>query len=475
MSAEEAQVQAQVNISIKDDAIAYDAEPILHGWYAYQKLNPTENISPQVITDSGGETHTYLTTAEAVFNSGESVLEGVLTPAASGTAGSYTWFVNSFASWIRNITSNPIAGSGEMDKLESVHHFYKLALGYLSSMEEYKTHDLMNVFAPSNQPVTANKHINGFNAAIPFDEPQHLIAGTSINTVGSPTIYYRIPLSMFKGLWISTLKDQYFAQSIQIQFLYEMVSKWLFTSTSPNNPTAGAGNFNATCTNAMVLQLAVQQDEDIKKMVKEEFRAGKQLLFTSVKRMINQPMAAGAGNFTYNMTRTNGIRALRIFNGYFPQVESGVTSSLLDNNNWANGVANANRVTQIRTQFDDEYLQTTAMNSGGYQGVVGIIPTFQLDDYSRLQRRLRGSVIQNALQYYREYLWADDFTAVSSRKHAEEDIPVNNKIEGRALDDKPMHTYNHESVLNLASNVQSYLQSLRVLTVQADVGQVSVS
>lgn len=451
----------------------YDDVVQLHGRYVFTQLTCNEGFTQ--VVPAAGQTLTFIVPGTQVVNLSKSYLEMVLTVDSQANA-TYPWMQAGAISFLRQLTFQPL--SGKQLIIDQYHHYSKMSLPYLLPFDDFMTLDNANLFFPSRAAQTANKQpSNGFNAAMANTEPQYAIClsnGVASNGANGPWSYsMKIPFSLFAGTILAQNRDHCFGENIQIIMTLEDPTKWLWSSTSANDPSAGALNFTVS-TNLKLqniyVQLAVESDQVIAQRIKSMHATGYTTYIPSVNKVYQQSMAASQSQnvIVNNLNSSYGERMLRIFHSVFNGTEAKNTS--LDNvNAGASPVVDstANRVIQLQTLLDNiprqqKYISASPQAqffAGAYNlGTIGGNQDFMVN-----RPFTATSVIQCSGQLGLDWTFVDDFSSPDPRikkyvdsGHIRDGIPL---FDGD-------HTWQFQSTTsNTAFNHYTFVQTQRKMII----------
>jgi hypothetical protein len=222
-----------------------------------------------------------------------------------------------------------------------------------------------------------------------------------------------LPLSAFKGTIFAMDKDLCFGDDMYLTVNFAPSSRAGFTTTLPTDPLVGMSTVFATqpTISNLFLNLATQEDPDVKAYVLGMFDAGKlECIFPYVHTARTPGTAAGGQqSVTVNYPANLGKTMKRIVHTCFNSTEAG-------GKQYDHGNMNGSKVISYRTSLDTSPLQDNIISC--------LQPT--CDDFRENRQYLKGSALENSAIYYYNWCHIDSW----SNPLRDSTVPVENIMEG---------------------------------------------
>lgn len=462
-------------------AVDYYQEPVLSGKYEHKQVPLAEN---QVnINISAGQTMTFLLPGNQVYNLEKSYIEMQLTVDPQG-ANRFIWMMAGAIPFWRTLSIQPESGNSLY--IDMLHHFSKLSLPYLTPYSKFVELDNSNIFFPSRVLPNANLlPASGNPAAIPYTDIQSAINLDNNSSNVAVGYVIRIPFHLFPGTFLSTKQDLKTGMDVQIQFTLEDPNRWLWSSLSSTNPASTPLALTVTTNlrfNSVYLQLAVQQDADVRKYVESTYLKGYKMFIPSVSKVMQVSLSGTAQSLTSpSISSAYGRKLQRIFTGCFNGTEN-INTSLDNANNPTVPFANAstNRILTYQTQWDNVNLQQKYIYASPFQqsataATVATLPALATtgipDDWSRYYKYFEGSVYQSSFMLGQNYVVIDDFTEPETR--TKKNLENEDRLSGTDIS-----IGNHTWIMNNTTSSATYnwyvfIQTWKLLTVAPGVMSIS--
>lgn len=446
--------------------IDYDDEKCIYGEYEHRQVTNAEalgNFQP-----NSGQTMTFQILGSNVCNLNKSYLEFELSVDAQG-ANTYLWMMAGCIPMFRAIAFMPVGG--QQQYIDMYHHYSKMTLPYLLSYEEMIALDSSSIFCANKDgvfnPLPASDTSPSENVEI-----QYAFSLDSSTPNTASTYVFRIPFKLFAGTILAENRDHCFGQAVNIQFTFEDVNKWIWTSDTAADPTHNAAALTVK-TNFSIrnpyLWLAVEQRPELVRKVIEMANQGYRCKVPCITKLYQQSISGTAQTINApTITRGYGEKLLRIFTSAFAGTEN-LNTSLDNANNTINLTSVAtNRVITFQTLMDSNVRQQNYIYASpsvlerantSYDKTVQGSP----DDWYRYHEYLETSCLTNQYCLGLNWVFVDEWTHVESRlrKYAAD----GHKDEGLNLS-LGDHTWQFLSTNASATyNWYVYIQCLKTMTI----------
>lgn len=455
---------------------------VIYSDYLHSQIPCQESLVNIPITS--GQTLTFAIPGTNVFNLAESFFEFSLQVPAqvSSVSPKFVWLMAGCIPFFRSVQFQPVNGQNLIT--DFYHHFSKMSLPYLTSLEELQSMDNQNMFFPSRTLKSNNLlPANGSPASTDYLEMQYAIQISGgkdcVPVDGACQWNVKLPLSLFAGTILAEKRDICFGQQVNIQLQLEDYNKWIWMNGSPINPaaapvialtdvTAGAG-FQIQ---NMYLNLAVQQKPVLIEDALNEYKNGFIRHVTSAQKLYQLPITGAAQNInTPLINRGYGKYLKRIYVSPFAQVEN--LNASLDNCNqsYAAGPLTSvqnSRVITFQTMVNARQRQQRYIYASPIiQGINGGVATVgNAGDWARYHKFLSGSCYITSATLGLNWTFVDDFTQWCPRAYKSQD-PIANRIEGLDLQlgDISYQFLSTNPSGNATYNWYIYVETLRELKV----------
>lgn len=425
---------------MEDNSVNYDEQPIsVFGEYIHQQRTCNESITGYTDIGTGGQTMTFTLLGNTVTNLSECYLEFDISQTACG-AGTYPWLMGASIPFFKSVNIQPSSGSNV--NINNFHHYTKMVLPYLTPLDEFQSYDSSNMFFPCRTTTNLNKlPANGFDGAIPYLEPQYAICINPNNTNTAATYHVRLPFSlMFKGSFLSLNKSIKIGMDVQIQFVWEDKSRWIWAGTSNTSPNTGAVAVTAagasnTTISGLYVQMAVEQNLSNIMKANAMYEKGYEIYVDMPWNLVTQSISAST---TQNINPPPigpafGVRIKTVFAAPFNATET-LNTSLDHCNQTASPVVDqsTNKVIKYQTMIDGMprqpiYINASPLPQGGnYTITNNSLGGSGSTDWDRYRRKFLGSCVYTSGFLGLNYVIIDDYTAWASReqKHITYDNPI---------------------------------------------------
>ena len=239
---------------------------------------------------------------------------------------------------------------------------------------------------------TITQVINSLNDT----EPQYSCAGIlgAGTQEGKTIINVALPLSEFKGTYLSLPQDSYFPEVMELKLIWAQTTKLGFVA--PLTGATGANNLALPLIENLYFYDAIEVDQDICKQLMAKVSSGMSQVIPYVYTHREAFTSVSSFNQNRKYSGAQGQRLLRVLHCNVHQTESGATFGMLDNNTEANG--NGAEIISFNTNLDSLRLQEIDVRSGQHG-----------EDYALMKHQIDGSCVQNRSVYNHLRIWSDSF------------------------------------------------------------------
>jgi len=246
---------------------------------------------------------------------------------------------------------------------------------------------------------------------------------------GAATVISRsIPLSAFTHTALAMDRDMMFGEDLVLRIRVSGHEKVAYVSdTAAHASAAAAGGGAATITAVagakmtnICMRLAVQVDPAVEAHVRAKFDSGKMTFIFPYQYAWKVVGQAGHVAFQHNLTNQYGKKLKRFLVTAFNTAEQ--FSTAFDSNN-----LNAAKIDLYRTAMDSQPLQDEQISCKQPSTATGP----GMDDFRENRHLLKGSVLDNSMTYYLNWLHVDSFS--NPKREASVLVPESNLLEGLDL------------------------------------------
>jgi hypothetical protein len=445
----------------------------------------------QIIQQTGGQTinggltlnggqETIFELPPKVYNFAQSILRYKITPTAGG-ASNYNNVWNDCVPELRIVQLYTRSGLYLCD-IQDMNNYTNCILRSTTKLEEMLSNDVANPAssAGNGSPATweglqqcsqaMTTGLTGEDTGDAVSElldpfiPQLCVASTSVVTIdklttpnytnqsggtnaATPVYTRQFPLSVFRNTVLSMDKDLYFGgETLYLRMVWAPLTKIMFVNTSNTNPATGVGNaVTGAAVSNLTLFAAVEQNQVIQNSLMNKVNSGTfSILVPYVfQNKLNLQGTTQTVNVRYN--RAHGQRLHKIYIAPYNNSETNLTA--YDHTN-----VQGSKVSSFYSTVNN--VRTTQFN-----------PTAATyDEYMLLGKRLKGSCIQSAVDYYNNYFWLEDFTNNTPMFAKPISPPEVNQSDGMSLDQEIIYSL-YANTTNANYNWYIWAITERVLSV----------
>ena len=364
----------------------------------YRKVFPANGGSQTLVLKPSGTlvSNTFNIPAECV-NLGESYLEYSYTIAAN--AGHYTWIYKDVHGEFDSLTYRD-SGSMYVVDVKNLHLYNQITNRFNFSEKDLKYHDDINGLVPTNALLSDVKSVRFDNStcSLAFIEPQQMacISGAAaISSVQYKKIYLK---ELLKDSYFGLAKNQILPVETYLDINFSSGNKVGFSSLSAVLPNSTPIVFTADLTiSNIVLNLAVEQNQELVKMMKSEVEKGISLPIPWIK--VHQSTMTAATSFVYNLPLDNKQHGQKLKRLIFAPLLPTLANQTYDHTN-----VDGTRVSIYQTELDNMKLQRDLIN----------VSTTKSDDYSYHKKVLKNTLFFNKQIYNQNWFHIDSFDSMES-------------------------------------------------------------
>lgn len=381
--------------------------------YRHSKILPQSGQQTLTVTNAGGA-ETLFELPTKVFNLSHSYLDFGIAPSAADISGGFVMHRDLLPT-IRQLQLYTRGGLFLCD-INNFDNYTKVVLKPETSLEEFLTYETMahNIgYGEGFQPARSNAATRpeGNNINVPFDEPLYITIGS--NQTASPSLSFKIPLSLIKNSIFNVDHDLFFDEVVVLRVIWNAPSKYMWrvpnVGAITTTPTPYAGNVSLT---NLACYLAVETNQDIAQQIiaKKNSPEGLSVLLPYVySNKINLTGTSQSISLKYN--RAHGMKLMKIYHqpiGNNETIFGAYQLTTVD----ASGIINA--VGNISGQIINNFY--TLLNNNRLQEFN--VDCTKLEDHMLLKHKFRGSVVLNSNVYQYNWFWCDDFSNDPAPLHA---------------------------------------------------------
>jgi hypothetical protein len=412
-------------MSLKDPALDYRKQSISAPTYRYSRVVQNTGGTGVLLSDTSVSESVFDLSTKCRSLSRSYLSFDINLPAAVG-ARNHVHTIG--AAWLDQIELNTRAGDNIV-RVNNANVFYRAMAPYTTKRDKMKSADPVKADAVSeatrttsmNSMVcrnntrtlssTATENLNSScrlvdgvkeaNSLI-VDETQYVAAG---GDAAATVVNVSIPLSEFKGTFLSLPQDSFFPEVMQLRLQWARLGQLGFTDTTAATGGTIAALAGATISN-LYLYDSLEVDPEICNQLKSKVMSGMSMTIPYV-HTYRENYSGGTYNRQLKFNATHGKNLLRIVHCNTDTSETGATFGQLDNKT-VGGVGS--KVASFYTNLDGLRLQDVDVRSGSHA-----------DDYHFMKHQIEGSCVADRSIYNHNRIWSDDFTGQRLCDSAETD------------------------------------------------------
>jgi len=392
----------------------------------FTRVPPTTTISANnsLISSTGGNPVDFeLNTAGQAVNLSKSILHFTMNPTAP--SGGYNYMFMDALTPFQQITLMTKSGERLMDLTEPRNQ-YKLMWKTDIPFDEYMTFDTFygttipqgsgKFLRPSNGIAAAQGAFskrptgNSTTQSRAYVENSYLEIGNSGAVSASPVFDISLDLGMLKNTICALDRSILFNQNLVLRLVFGSTVKVGFTCNSIDTPAADAllGSVNVQ---DLYINLAFEADQDVANQLRGEINSnGFSIPIPYVNVRKNAMGTSTAGRASFNVSRADGQRLIRIYNSLFRTAETGLDAY--------NNSINPTILPSYYTQLDGHKLSQ-------YDISLGTTAAPQYMDWHFHQSKFRGCCgYQNVACYRQNWQHIDDWSSKDKLCDADKDLDI---------------------------------------------------
>ena len=396
-------------------------------------------------------------------------------PGAS-TQFNHLWSVG--ASWCDAIELN-IRNGDNIVRVNNANVYYRAMSPYTTKLAKMKSADPVkgDAITAATRTTSMNAMVCRNNVAVPTDASVasgnsacRLVDGVKVaNSLGDDELQYvacgadssvtvlnvAIPLSEFKGTFLSLPQDSYFPEVVQLRIQWARLGQLGFNDTAVATGGTISALASATISN-LYLYDCLEVDPQICNDLKAKVRSGMSMTIPYV-HTYREAHNSATYNRQLKFNATHGKNLLRVVHCNVHATETDSTFGQLDNS--TDGSGDGAEVLSFYTNLDGLRLQDVDVRSGQHG-----------EDYAFMKHQIEGSCIQDRSGYNHNRIWSDSFTGQRLC-----DTPETDDIEnGLPLSGGTERLYALNQTNTTAAARVSYEFAVTQKTLQQQAGQILI-
>lgn len=374
--------------------------------YKHMKLTPQDGSQTVDISATGGNESIFLVPA-SVYNLSKSYLSFSLDLATTApAAGLAMWSSAVGVPVIRQIQFYSRDNLMLAD-LKRCNNWLNTVLPYRTSQKELLAKPLTigtaatstgecGAIQACNRTAATNYKLDGTAGSVAYLEPKYAFTSAVVHIIHDPTVYYRIPMSEFKGSLLELNKDVYFGQQMFLRIVWAPYTDVASTADSLTDATstAAAATIPMQVAN-LEFELAVENNQAVAGDIKRQVQDGSGLT-------LNMPFTH---DFQYSLTGTSHSVLVRLNRSHGRKLRR---LWLAPYNN-TQGVNTRYDHTNVAAAKVSSFYSTTDTMRNQTDANINMSAT-DFSEYRLIADKLEGSCVAESTAYRYNWVWCEDYT-----------------------------------------------------------------
>lgn len=445
----------------------------IKGEYQWRQVFKQTGGNDQTLSTTGGEELVYELAPDVYNHYNDYIAFTFNVPAGGATLSNWTFADGvPFFREIQFYTtgSAPIIWINEADKYSNMTFRRNIKFDEMITNDKItdnaglKSLDAGSIFYglnPSNstvyRPTIAAAVTTGSNT---LGEPLYLFSARALNAAVSQRVV--VPLRYFKDSWYGINKDTWLGgQNIYIKFVLNPISKIVYRSEAITNPTLNAVAIaGGAITMTNIYYYACQEtNQAIKQSVIDKVNKEGLSMYVPYINFHKKDLTNTAQSIDNTYYPANGSKLLKIY--WAPYATANGTNNAYDHDCAWDYAANPQVPSKIGNFYTEiNNVRTTPFNYSIQERM----------DWMLQSRKLKGSSILSANEYYYNWVWVEDFTTNDSTVDQDAQNELQNYSTGLDLKN-PIQWRATSTTANVALTHYVYGVTLRNLIIKPGMVQ----